>query len=90
MQVTSRSESNYICHQLLTLRISYVFAKNRLYLVFEYMEKNLLEVLEERPSGLEPEAVRKYIYQLLKAIEFCHKNNVIHRDIKPENLLINP
>ena len=36
--------------------------KNRLYLVFEYMEKNLLEILEERPSGLEPEAVRKYIY----------------------------
>jgi len=26
------------------------------------MEKNLLEVLEERPNGLEPEAVRKYIY----------------------------
>jgi cyclin-dependent kinase-like len=34
--------------------------------------------------------VRVYIYQLLKAIEFCHRNNVIHRDIKPENLLINP
>jgi cyclin-dependent kinase-like len=54
------------------------------------MEKNLLEILEERPSGLEPEAVRKHIYQLLKAIEFCHRQNVIHRDIKPENLLINP
>ena len=54
------------------------------------MEKNLLEVLEEKPNGLDPEAVRKYIYQLLKAIEFCHRNNVIHRDIKPENLLINP
>lgn len=61
-----------------------------MYLVFEYMEKNLLEVLEERPNGLDPELVRKYIYQLLKAIEFCHRNNVIHRDIKPENLLINP
>ncbi len=64
--------------------------KNRLYLVFEYFEKNLLEILEERPNGLAPEAVRKYIYQLCKAIEFCHRFNVIHRDIKPENLLINP
>ena len=54
------------------------------------MEKNLLETLEERPNGLEPEAVRMYIYQLLKAIEFCHRNYVIHREIKPENLLINP
>jgi cyclin-dependent kinase-like len=25
----------------------------------------------------------------LKAIDFCHKHNVVHRDIKPENLLIN-
>lgn len=66
------------------------YRKNRLYLVFEYLEKNLLEVIEERPNGLDPEAVRKYSYQIFKAIEFCHRNNVIHRDIKPENLLINP
>lgn len=63
---------------------------NRLYLVFEYLEKNLLEILEENPNGIELDQVRVYIYQLLKAIEFCHRNNVIHRDIKPENLLINP
>jgi hypothetical protein len=25
---------------------------NRLYLVFEYLEKNLLEILEENPNGL--------------------------------------
>ena len=53
------------------------------------MEKNLLEILEEKPSGIDQEQVRLYIYQLLKAIDFCHKNNVIHRDIKPENLLVN-
>lgn len=64
--------------------------KQRLYLVFEYVEKNLLEILEEKPTGLNPESVRNYIYQLLKAIEYCHRFNVIHRDIKPENLLINP
>lgn len=63
--------------------------KGKLYLVFEYVEKNLLEVLEQTPTGLDPEDVRNYIYQLCKSIDYCHKNKIIHRDIKPENLLIN-
>ena len=28
--------------------------KGRLYLVFEYVDKNLLEVLEEQPKGVDP------------------------------------
>jgi len=63
--------------------------KTKLYLVFEYVERNLLEVLEEQPQGLEPELARTYILQLVNAINWCHTNNVIHRDIKPENLLVN-
>ena len=30
------------------------------------------------------------MYQLVKAVAWCHDNNIVHRDIKPENLLINP
>ena len=63
--------------------------KGNLFLVFEYVEKNLLEVLQESPSGLEPSLIKKLIYQLCKAIKYLHDQNVIHRDIKPENLLIN-
>ncbi|XP_070554367.1 cyclin-dependent kinase-like 5 isoform X2 [Ptychodera flava] len=62
--------------------------KGKLYLVFEYVERNMLEVLEELPNGVPPEKVRSYIYQLVKAIHWCHSNDIIHRDIKPENLLI--
>lgn len=62
--------------------------KGKLYLVFEYVEKNLLEVLEEQPQGLDPSLVRHYIFQLCQAIHWCHSNEVVHRDIKPENLLI--
>ena len=63
--------------------------KGNLFLVFEYVEKNLLELLQESPSGLEPSLIKKLIYQLCKAIKYLHDQNVIHRDIKPENLLIN-
>ena len=64
--------------------------KTKLFLVFEYMEKNLLEVLEDNPRGLQADQVRGYIFQLVKAVHFCHQNSVVHRDIKPENLLVNP
>ena len=62
--------------------------KGNLFLVFEYCEKNLLEVLEESPDGLSPKLIKSFIYQMCKAIAYMHKNNMIHRDIKPENLLI--
>ena len=67
--------------------------QGKLYLVFEYVDRNLLEVLEEKPNGLgvisiQTDRVKHYIYQLCKAIDLCHSQDVIHRDIKPENLLI--
>ena len=67
--------------------------KGKLYLVFEYVERNLLELLEEHPSGLDVisrqvSKVRSFILQLCSSIEYCHRQEIIHRDIKPENLLI--
>ena len=63
--------------------------KQRVYLVFEYMDRNLLEVLEESPNGLDPEYIRKIIFQLVKAVDYMHSFDIVHRDVKPENLLIN-
>ena len=61
------------------------------YLVFEYVEKNLLEILEEKPTGLDGELVRRLIYQLCQAIEWCHQHDVVHRDIKvSSNLKVFP
>ncbi|XP_071950234.1 uncharacterized protein [Antedon mediterranea] len=62
--------------------------RGKLYLVFEYVDRNMLELLETMPNGVSSDKVRSYIYQLVKAIGWCHSNDIIHRDIKPENLLI--
>lgn len=62
--------------------------KQKLYLVFEYVERTLLEVLEEQPRGLRPDHVRQYVHQIVQAVRWCHQHHIIHRDIKPENLLI--
>lgn len=62
--------------------------KGKLYLVFEYVEKNLLQLLEENPEGLDQNLVKRIIYQICKAIVYIHTNEMLHRDIKPENILV--
>ena len=67
--------------------------KGKLYLVFEFVEKNLLEILEENPNGIpvsssQPQRIKALVFQLCKAIDYCHKQEVIHRDIRRENLLV--
>ena len=32
--------------------------------------------------------VRFYIFELLKALDFCHSKGVMHRDVKPHNVMI--
>eukprot|EP00729_Bicosta_minor_P016414 gene16414-6442_t len=62
--------------------------KRKLHLVFEFIDRTVLDELDANPSGLPMESVQKITMQVLRAINFCHENNVIHRDVKPENILI--
>lgn len=39
----------------------------------------MLELLEELPNGVPAEKARSYIYQLIKAIHWCHKHDIVHR-----------
>lgn len=64
--------------------------KGRLHLVFEFVDKNLLEVLTENyPRGFDYNGMRTCVWQIVRALEYCHRHDVIHRDIKPENILVN-
>ncbi|KAL3307378.1 Cyclin-dependent kinase-like 1 [Cichlidogyrus casuarinus] len=66
-----------------------VFKKNhRYHLVFQYMEKNLLQELESNPSRLTRSVIRLVLRQIITATAFCHSLKCIHRDIKPENILL--
>uniref|UniRef100_A0A3Q2SZ89 Protein kinase domain-containing protein n=1 Tax=Fundulus heteroclitus TaxID=8078 RepID=A0A3Q2SZ89_FUNHE len=60
----------------------------RWYLVFEFVDRTLLDELEQNSNGLDLNTCRRYLFQILRATNFCHQQNVIHRDIKPENILI--
>ncbi|NXN84978.1 CDKL2 protein, partial [Bombycilla garrulus] len=62
--------------------------KKRWYLVFEFVDHTVLDDLEASPSGLDYDRVRKYLFQIIRGIAFCHSHHIIHRDIKPENILV--
>ncbi|NXS61925.1 CDKL2 protein, partial [Brachypteracias leptosomus] len=62
--------------------------KKRWYLVFEFVDHTVLDDLEAFPKGLDYSRVRKYLFQIVRGIAFCHSHNIIHRDIKPENILV--
>jgi mitogen-activated protein kinase 15 len=58
-----------------------------IYLVFEYMEADLHNVIAE---GILKQVHNKYIiYQIAKALKYLHSAKLIHRDLKPSNVLLN-
>ncbi|KAK9309626.1 hypothetical protein QLX08_000838 [Tetragonisca angustula] len=59
-----------------------------IYLVFEYMETDLHNVIKK--GKILKDLHKVFImYQLFKAIKYIHSGNVIHRDLKPSNVLLN-
>jgi len=54
--------------------------------VFEWVDNEPFRTLY--PS-LTDRDVRYYIYQLLRALHFCHSVGIMHRDVKPHNVMIN-
>lgn len=61
----------------------------RLYLVFEFCEKSLLDLMNVySQSGIPVNLVKSITFQILKAIQFIHERDCVHRDIKPENILL--
>ena len=58
------------------------------YFILDYMPNKTLNELNEKRKLSELE-IKHYCFELLLAIEFLHKKNIIHRDIKLSNVLLN-
>lgn len=57
-------------------------------LIFELMERDMRDIMNEMNAPLQEIHAKNIVYQLLQALEHCHAQSIIHRDVKLENLLI--
>ncbi|KAI6656272.1 hypothetical protein LOD99_11294 [Oopsacas minuta] len=62
--------------------------KADVYLVFEYMDHDLMGLLDSGLAELDLTQIQFMIKQLLEAVSYCHRNNFLHRDLKCSNILI--
>jgi casein kinase II subunit alpha len=54
-------------------------------LIFEYVDAMDFKVLFPTLQDID---IRLYMFELLKALDYCHSHGIIHRDVKPHNVMI--
>ncbi|KXG37490.1 casein kinase II subunit alpha [Sorghum bicolor] len=54
-------------------------------LIFEHVNNTDFKVLYPVLSDYD---IRYYIFELLKALDYCHSRGIMHRDVKPHNVMI--
>ena len=62
--------------------------EKRLYLVSEFMQGGDMFYHLHDVQQFDNERTKFYIMEIVLALEFLHKNNMIYRDLKPENILL--
>lgn len=77
-----------LSHPNIILMYDYFIENDTLFIVLEYCPYGTLTDLIAKESHIRMPKLRKYMSQILSAVEFCHQNNVAHRDIKPSNVLV--
>ena len=84
-QVIKNLRHPYICRFK-----QYFVDENRLCILFEYCDKGDLDEYIKNQKGLRlsDSRIKKFILELLLAIEHMHSIDIIHRDLKPSNIFL--
>ncbi|KAH0905393.1 hypothetical protein HID58_037220 [Brassica napus] len=68
--------------------IEVMASKTKIYIVLELVNGGELFDKIAQQGRLKEDEARRYVQQLINAVDYCHSRGVYHRDLKPENLLL--
>ena len=57
-------------------------------MVFEFCQQDLQEYLNSYACNLTALEIKQILFQILKGVEYLHRNQFWHRDLKPQNILL--
>ena len=60
----------------------------KLYIITEFMQGGEMFFHLHKEKKFSNEKAKFYIIEIILAIEFLHKNNMLYRDLKPENIMV--
>lgn len=76
-------------HNHLVNLIHHFETRAHTYLILEYCSQgDLYEAIRLEKGPLQTEHVRRFMLQLIDAVDHMHANGLYHRDIKPENIFL--
>ncbi|GAW82544.1 serine/threonine protein kinase [Plasmodium gonderi] len=84
IEIHQQMNHNHICQ-------FYEVYENRknIYMILEYVSNgDLLTYIYKNKKRINEDTTRRIFYQLISAVDYLHKLNVVHRDLKPENILL--
>ena len=86
--ITEREILEKINHPFI-ISLQYAFqTKNYLYMLTDFMIGGEIYYLLQKKGNFTEKQTKFYICELVLAIGFLHKNQIIYRDLKPENILL--
>ena len=59
-----------------------------IHFIFEKASYNLHDYIKESSDSFDFDLKKRYMIQILLAVEYIHKHSIIHCDLKPQNILI--